>query len=163
MRGVILALGILVICAAVSYSFEDLAGYASYIFNDEQGYTAIQVTGTSFTQDPVTGDEITTVEQGTPISILIKPGEKGAKKTLSVHAYPSNLRKGTTNWCNSAIGTCLSGTCTDSFKCIGTRSLNYRTNSLSPGTYYIRIYDYEFEGYITSDPFMVIERASFFS
>ena len=163
MRGVIFAIGILVICAGVSYSFDDLVGYASYIFNVEQGYTGIQVTGTSYTQDPVTGDELPTVEEKNYFLVLITPGDKGANKEFSVHAYPSNLRRRTKIWCNDATSTCLSGECTDSFKCHGTRSLNLDTYDLSPGTYYIRIYDYEFEGYVTSDPFMVIEEINWFN
>lgn len=139
MRGVIVAIGILIICAAVSYSFEDLTGF---LIRDEK-YTSIVLS-----PDPVC--------EGVPITLFIKPGINGAKRYFTVHRE-NGLRRGIKNWCSSAQGTCLSGDCTPSFKCYGYKSVNYRTNGLSEGTYYIRIYDYKLKDYIT-EPFEVLER-----
>jgi len=136
MKGVILAFVILVICAGVAYSFEDLTGFF------------VKAEPTSLVITPKT------VEAGSPITIFINPGRYGAKKYLTIHKYPSNLRKGITNWCTQR-GLCLSGKCISGFKCYGIKSINYRTMaSWPPGTYYVRIYDYTLDDYIT-EPFEV--------
>ncbi len=131
MRGVILALFVLLICAAVAYSFEDLTGFF------------IRAEPTSVFITP------STVKAGETITIFIDPGKYGANKLLTVHKASSNARKGTTKWC-SGSGLCLSGNCNPGFKCYGTMSINYRTsNTWVPGDYYVRIYDYTVDDYIT--------------
>lgn len=136
MRGVILAFTILVICAAVSYSFEDLTGFF------------VKAEPTSVVITP------SVVKAGQSVTIFINPGRYGAKKYLTVHKYPSNLRKGITNWCSSQ-GICLSGKCTEGFKCYGIKSINFKTSDMwNPGTYYVRIYDYTLKDYVT-EPFEV--------
>ena len=138
MKGVIIAFAILVLCAAVSYSFEDLTGF----------FIKTEPTTITITPD--------IVEAGSSITLFINPGKLGAKKYLTVHKYPSNLRKGMTRWCSAGIGTCLSAKCVEGFKCYGTKSINYKTSKLwSPGTYYVRLYDYTLKDYIT-EPFEVI-------
>lgn len=137
MRGVILALLVFLICAAVSYSFEDLTGFF------------VKAEPTSVLITP------STVKAGQTITMFIDPGKFGANRLLTIHKSPSNVRKGTTNWCSSS-GLCLSGSCTQGYKCYGTMSVNYRTsNTWTPGTYYIRIYDYTLDDYITQ-PFEII-------
>ncbi len=137
MRGVILALAILVICAAVSYSFEDLTGF----------FIKAEPTSIVITPDPV--------QAGSSVTLFINPGRYGAKKYLTIHKYPSNLRKGITNWCSSQ-GLCLSGKCIQGFKCYGIKSINYRISETWPkGTYYVRVYDYTLKEYVT-EPFEVV-------
>ena len=136
MRGVILALTILVLCAAVSYSFEDLTGFFT------------KAEPTSIVISP------SVVKAGQTVTIFINPGRYGAKKYLTMHKYPSNLRKGITNWCSSQ-GLCLSGKCIQGFKCYGIKSINYKTSKTwPPGTYYARVYDYTLKDYVT-EPFEV--------
>lgn len=146
MRGVILALTILVMCAAVSYSFEDLTG-----FFVKATPTSIVISGTS-----VTSEGIPAVRAGQSITLFINPSRYGAKKYFTVHKYPSNLRRGIGNWCKSAQGTCLTGNCVSGFKCYGLKSVNYKTSdTFAKGLYYIKIYDYSLKDYIT-EPFEVI-------
>ena len=103
MRGVILAIGILVICAAVSYSFEDLTGF---IFRGPE-YTSLVVTPYQ-------------VCEGRDITVYINPGNpSGAEKFFTVHRE-NGIRKGRKNWCSQAQGACHSSKeeCKDtSFKC----------------------------------------------
>lgn len=137
MRGVILAFAILVICAAVSYSFEDLTGFF------------VKAEPTSIVITP------SVVKAGESITIFINPGRYGANKLLTVHTHPSNLRKGVTTWCSIPQGLCLSGKCISGYKCYNIKSINYKTSGQwSPGTYYVRVYDYALKDYIT-EPFEV--------
>ena len=142
MRGVILAVAILVLCAAVSYSFEDLTGL---ITKNEIVPTSIDIIS------PVESAQgIPQIKVGNPVTIYIYPGTYGAKKQLSVHSE-NGLRKGTTNWCSASQGECLSGRCVESYKCYGAKTINYQTStSLSKGIYYVRLYDYMLRDYVTA-------------
>lgn len=138
MRGIIFALLILLICAAVSYSFEDLTGFF------------IKGEPTSIVITPMK------VRAGETITLFISPGRYGANKLLSIHKSPSNMRKGTTTWCSTSQGECLSGKCDSGYKCYNIKSVNYKTSSSwTPGTYYVRLYDYSLSDYVTQ-PFEVI-------
>lgn len=154
MKGVIIAFAILVLCAAVSYSFEDLTGY----FLKEE-VTTITLTS-SITEKAYLAkckeQEMACVEAGNSLTIMINTGKDGARDYLTIHKYPSNLRKGITNWCKTPQGW-LSDRYSESFKCQGIKSINYKTSELwSPGVHYIRLYDYTIEDYVT-EPFEVVK------
>jgi len=153
MKKVVIALAILVLCAAVSYSFEDLTGF---FIKAEPTSLVITSSITTIDSAKCKEPELACVKAGQSITVFINTGKYGAKKYFTIHKYPSNLRKGISNWCTSAGGTWLSEKYTKAFKCKGIKSINYKTSKLwSSGRYFIRLYDYTLKDYIT-EPFEVI-------
>jgi len=138
-RAVIAAILILVICAIATYNFNDiLTGFAT------QG---------KLTKITVTPDQI---YAGQVINLKIVPGAGGARKYVTFHAYPSNLRKGMTIWCYGERD-CLTEECFSAFKCFEPRVVTYKTSSTwSPGVYFARVYDYGKNDYVTSS-FEILE------
>jgi len=140
-RAVISAILVLVICATVAYNFDDIL--------------------TGF----VTKDKLTSVSvipnqiyAGQSINIKIMPGSNGARKYVTFHTYPSNLRKAMTIWCYGERD-CLTGQCFSAFKCMEPRSITYKTSDTwSPGIYYARVYDYNKKDYVAGT-FEVLEPA----
>lgn len=138
-RAVISAILILVICAIVSYNFDDIM----------TGF----VTKEKITKLSVSPDQI---YAGAAVNLKIMPGVNGARKYVTFHKYPSNLRKGMTIWCYGERN-CLTENCFSAFKCFEPRYVTYKTNTLwSPGTYYARVYDYNKKDYVTTS-FEILE------
>lgn len=138
-RAVISAILILVICAIVAYNFEDIM--TGFVAQEE------------LTKISVNPDKI---YAGETLNVKIMPGISGARKYVTFHSYPSNLRKGMTIWCYSERN-CLTENCFSAFKCFEPRYVTYKTNSLwSPGVYFARVYDYARQDYVTTS-FEILE------